>query len=320
MALFNPFGLRRARTFQVVAFFAALLVFPQASQAVETISPEVEKILALPEKKIDIGTAAIVFAKDIATGPFDEMRYSRELDRLAVEARKLIPPKSGPDEALMAINTVLYQREGFSYDFSPDARELVGNYFLPAVLDTKKGICASLPLLYLAVAQRVGLPVYAVSAPDHSFLRITDPKATYKNIEATSGGTKLDSSYIREFHISEKALAKGTYMRTLTHHEYLASLLAINANYFVHFSQYNKAIVYYERALEIDPHLDVAVLALSIIYRDRATGVAKMAAVDHQEATAQKAKTYEEKANYYEGRLKDLDVATEEYRHDRQQM
>lgn len=304
-----------------IAAFLIIGIIAQSQAADNSLalSPDIEKQLLLPEDKIDIGIAAITFAADLGLGSVDATKYSREIDHLADEARKLIPPNGGTDEAIKAIATVLYKREGFSYDFSPDAMEIVGNYLLPGLLDNKHGTCVTLPMLFMAVAQRLGLPVYPVLAPNHNFLRVTDPKSTLANIEATSGGTASDASYIKRLHISDRALAEGTYMRTLTYHEYLAGLLATNAYIFERYGQFDKAIIYYTTALKINPRLDVAVLGLAQIYRERATGLAQKAALDHQEATATKSMMYAEKAKFYEDRLKELDVALEEYRIDKKE-
>jgi regulator of sirC expression with transglutaminase-like and TPR domain len=56
--------------------------------------------------------------------------------------------------------------------------------YLNFVLDTKKGNCWGTSILYLSVAERVALPLYAVSAPDHSFVRYADD---YKKINIEPG-------------------------------------------------------------------------------------------------------------------------------------
>jgi tetratricopeptide (TPR) repeat protein len=93
-------------------------------------------------------------------------------------------------------------------------------------------------------------------------LRLTDPRASVHNFEATSGGTKSDARYIEDYHISAAALASGTYMRTLTYHEYLAELLAINGHYFQKIGEYDEAIKYFKRAEQINPAYDYAVVDL----------------------------------------------------------
>ena len=231
------------------------------------IPNSITKLLAMPESKIDIGTAALTFAHAIYPERVDIAAYSKKLDGFAAEARQIAGLKAKPDELRAALNTVLYKREGFRYNFASGAMDNWAAYFLPAVLDTKRGTCATMSMLYLAVAQRLGLSIYAVSAPDHSFLRITDPGVTYPNVEATSGGgTKSDAHYIEELQISSAAVKAGTYMRTMTHREYLGVLLAINADYYLHKGEVETPIEYYKMALQVDPHLDLAAISLTMLY------------------------------------------------------
>lgn len=274
-------------------------------------SDAIKQILALPEDKIDIGTAALTFAHEIYPH-IDIAVYSKKLDALADEARKIAGPNAGPDQTEIAINK-MFGREGFHYDFSTNAKGDWSNFFLPGILDTKHGICGTMPMLYMAVAQRMGLPIYPVAAPQHSFLRITDPRITYPNVEATSGGTKSDSSYIKEFHITDTALRNGTYMRTMTHHEYLAVLLEANADYYDHKGDYARSIKYYNMAAEIDPHSDGAALGLMMVYLRKSWLAERNALGLPSDDSFKEAKEDFEQSEFYRNRVKELGVRWEEY-------
>jgi hypothetical protein len=94
-------------------------------------------------------------------------------------------------QALVLI-TVLQRDCGFHYnpalidrcEFFRDSR----NLFLNGVLGTKKGTCASLPTLYLAVGRRLGYPLKLVRTTQHLFLRWQDENGERFNIEPTSKG------------------------------------------------------------------------------------------------------------------------------------
>jgi len=169
----------------------------------------------------------------------------------------------------MALSEVFYHREGFRYDHSADAMMSLPDLFLPGILARKIGTCSSMPLLYMAVAQRLGVQMYVVQAPQHNFLRVVDPRSTVRNFEATSGGPISDAHYIEEEHIPAAAVKSGAYMRTLTHHQYLAELLGINAGIWRREGQEGRAIAYYERALQIDPRSPNAVAGLMGIYLNK---------------------------------------------------
>lgn len=281
------------------------------------IPDSITKLLALPEDRIDIGTAALTFAHEIYPDRVDVATYSMKLDQLTAKARKLAGLKNGPDELRAALNTVLYQQEGFHYNFTPGAMDNFAAYFLPAVMDTKLGTCTTMSMLYLAVAQRLGLSVYGVSAPEHNFVRITNRNVTYPNVEATSGGgTKTDAHYIEQMHIPDKAVQSGTYMRTMTHREYLGILLAINADYYVHKGMVDTPIKYYEMALEVNPHLDVAAIGLTMLYMRKSRFAENDALVYPAREKFKEAKLDLDEAQKYRDRVDNMGINLEDYGND----
>jgi len=216
------------------------------------IGHAIEQQLALPENKIDVGIAALTFAKEIYPD-LDVAAYSKKIDLLADQARQLANGTQDPERRIRVLNTVLFRTEGFHYDHAPDARRKKEYYFLNGILDTKQGICYTMPLLYMAVAQRLGYPVYPVHAPDHLFVRYVDPSFKQQNIEVTSGGKYFeDGWYIQDFAIGEKGLASGSYLRTMTYREFLGDMLGANA-FIVGKNDGEKAITYYEIARQRDP-------------------------------------------------------------------
>lgn len=190
VTLFVARSLKRMRLLFVLAFLAI-------SQS--AVAGEIEEVLALPEEKIDIGIAALVLAKEIYSN-LDVAAYSRKIDVLAGKVRWLAKDAQDPEQRIRALNTVLFLHEGFRYDRDPLSRNRQEYYFLNGILDSKQGICYTLPLLYLAVAQRVGYPIFPVAAPDHLFVRYAVPGFKEQNIEVTSGGKYFpDETYITGF-------------------------------------------------------------------------------------------------------------------------
>lgn len=306
-------ALRRfARPAAVLALL--LLPCPHAHANEPELPDDIAKLMALPEDKIDTGTAALIFAHEAYPEHVNVEAYSHQIDRLADEVRSIMPKDAGPDEARLAINAVLYQREGFHYDFSPDALKKPSAFFLPALLDTKLGTCATLPILYLAVAQRLGLPVYMVSAPQHDFLRIIDTRTARPNIEATSGGgPKSDENYIKEFHITDTAVKNGTYLRTMTRREYVGTLFEINADYWARHDAIERSIRYYAIASELDPHSDKAVLGLARLYMLKSEIAADNAVFVPSDENFKQVAAYLKKSQGYKDRMKDMGARWEDY-------
>ena len=285
---------------QVARYATGQLAASQNPDAgLDGFSSGVQEILALPEEKIDIGLAALTFAKEVYPN-IDIQAYSKKIDALASEVKAVINGNPDPDFAIRAMNTVLYRREGFRYDKAEDNRGTRDNFFLNGILDTKKGTCISMPMLWMAVAQRVGLPVYPVHSPEHTFLRFKDKQLKDSNIEATSGGgSPSDEQYIRDFHITPTAVASGGYMRTLSYREYLAELVMENGIAFVRHGDREKSIKYYEEAEKLDPTNIVNTENLRMSY-----GIKAMYAAQNGDMAA--ATAYLEKVRYYYKKTQEL--------------
>ncbi|MCC6677436.1 MAG: hypothetical protein IT436_09850 [Phycisphaerales bacterium] len=112
--------------------------------------------------------------------------------------------------------------------------------FVPGLIDTKRGTCSNMPVLYMAVARRLGWPLKAVVAADHMWCRWDDGKKRF-NLEATSstseGGmgsfaTPPDESYRKDFKVSPKAEEVGSDLATLTARQTLGVYLQQRAGYY----------------------------------------------------------------------------------------
>ncbi|HBT82652.1 MAG: hypothetical protein A2091_01765 [Desulfuromonadales bacterium GWD2_61_12] len=242
----NYRGLKRIMRFR---FFAALL-FATSPCAAES---SIEKLAKLPENKIDIGIVALTLAKEVYPG-LDIGAYSAKIDDMARKAQLVAKGSNDPDFRVRALNTYLYQHEGVSYDLSDPNATKPENRYLNGMLDSKKGSCVTMPLLYLAVAQRLGYPIYPVLAPQHLFLRYEHPWLTSNNIEATGGGGYTsDAKYKGDFQISDKSIKNGVFLRTLTYREFLGELIAQNGIYWGISGDVARATEYLEVAVRLNP-------------------------------------------------------------------
>ncbi len=107
-------------------------------------------------------------------------------------------------------------------------------------------------------------------APQHTFLRFAGGNTTDANIEATSGGGIIsDDHLVERLHIGAKALQQGTYMHTMSYHQYMAVLLVLNGQAFMARGDTDRAIAYDEAAWALYPHVDTAAMALAQLYLDK---------------------------------------------------
>jgi tetratricopeptide (TPR) repeat protein len=123
---------------------------------------------------------------------------NRELDRLAERLRPEVSRASDEGQVVDAFRRILLVEEGFSYDKSPSDP---GNYLLETVLARKKGNCLGLSMLYLSLADRLGVSFRGVYVPAHCFVRYVG-ETIRRNVEFADGGASWeDERYRREFRI-----------------------------------------------------------------------------------------------------------------------
>jgi regulator of sirC expression with transglutaminase-like and TPR domain len=99
----------------------------------------------------------------------DGYAYLARIDELAGAAKLSLGSEADVYGSIAALNGVLFQQRGFHGNrenyFDPK------NSFLNEVLDRKIGIPISLSVLYIEVAQRVGLPLHGVGFPGHFLVK-----------------------------------------------------------------------------------------------------------------------------------------------------
>ena len=112
----------------------------------------------------------------------------RRLDRLVAAARARVPADGELLEQVSALNDFLFEELGFSgnQDDFYDPR----NSFIDQVLERRLGIPITLSLVYVEIANRLGLPAFGVGFPAHFLVRI-GRGATALMLDAYAGGVAL---------------------------------------------------------------------------------------------------------------------------------
>jgi len=143
------------------------------------------------------------------------------IDLLATQARPSVRAAVDPRGRVQDLNRFVF--EGLGIRASQDLKD-PDNLFLGRVLDRKQGYCVGIASLYLVLAEKLGLPTYAVATPSHVFLRYDDG-VTRINIETLQGGANVpDEQYVREEQIPEESVRKGVFMQPLSAEEFLAQV------------------------------------------------------------------------------------------------
>lgn len=133
---------------------------------------EFARIAALPDARIDLAEAALW----IAAEEYPDLDVPLQLARLTDLSRAAgarIQGAFGLHERVARLNDFLYQEWGFAgnRDDYYDAR----NSFLCDVLERRTGIPITLAIVYVSIAERLGLPARGVGFPGHFLVRIDDP-------------------------------------------------------------------------------------------------------------------------------------------------
>lgn len=178
---------------------------------------------------VDLARAKLAVDKLIDPS-IDVAANLKEVDHLADEARKLAGPSAKSAQKLAAVRKVIYEpgpwngNRPFSYDMTDPAGTKLVNKLLPTYLRTRKGNCISMPILFVILADRLGLNATLSTAPRHVFVKYTDEAGKVWNIETTSGATPARDEYVREKMgpFTDEAIANGVYMKTLSRKEALA--------------------------------------------------------------------------------------------------
>jgi hypothetical protein len=191
----------------------------------------IQAVLAIPDSKSDLADAKLTFDK-IAEPSINVHAYFAQIEKMAADVRKLAGPTATPRELVTALRTYLYEsgdwngHRPFQYDLSDPLGTRLPTRLLPHYLATRLGNCVSMPILFVILADRLGLRATLAVAPHHLFVKYTDDVSgkTF-NIETTSGGhAARDEWYRQNMSMSDNALANGIYMRSLSRHEEVAAM------------------------------------------------------------------------------------------------
>lgn len=238
---------------------------PAAAHApVETLAP-LRQILQTPEDRIDLANAKLIIDRMIDP-TVDAIETGRKLDALAARIKARFPNGASNQVKLELLVTSLSQpgpwndHRPFSYDLADPFGRNIRNKLLATYLVTRKGNCVSMPVLLVILGQKLGLDLTFATAPEHVLAKFRNDQGQWINIEATSFGTKRDSSYQEEMGIAPKAISSGIYLRPLDKRESVAVMMATLMEFYGQQGQQGDRIAIADMALQANPKDVVAML------------------------------------------------------------
>ncbi len=163
-------------------------------------------------EQIDLSRALLVAQLGNSPAAQKQIRlYEAALDLMALQIKARIPNTANDSDKIKAISDFIFFEMGFAFPpHSTYSEEIDSFTYLPSVIDTKKGVCLGISILYFSLAQRLGLSLKFITPPGHIFLRYepdNNPEKTYFNhgsnkpdyinIETTMRGVNIpDERYL----------------------------------------------------------------------------------------------------------------------------
>ena len=126
--------------------------------------------LVQQDDSIPLFEAALAIAQD-ADPQLDLAATQVEIDKLAATLQRRLAPDASSIQKLRLLNHFFYRELGFAGNinnyYDPD------NSYLHRVIHTRRGIPISLAVLYMELAQQIGLNVKGISFPGHFLMKLS---------------------------------------------------------------------------------------------------------------------------------------------------
>lgn len=153
-----------------------------------------EEVLQLPSEQIDLARG--LFLSQLGNGSEalqSIQQYEAVLDLMALQILAHLSPHASPLQKVQEINRFIFEEMNFRFPpHSVYAKDIDLYTFLPSVIDNRRGVCLGVSILYVCLAQRLGLDMVIIIPPGHIFVRYPAPDGDL-NIETTLRGVHVDT-------------------------------------------------------------------------------------------------------------------------------
>ncbi|BCH16795.1 transglutaminase family protein [Mesorhizobium sp. L-2-11] len=248
-----------------LTLFLVVATWPAIAGEAQSPVTFVRSILNAPASEMSFARTKIAVDR-FADPSINEAATIAELDGMVAIVGKMLstlpPAEAATDmEKMKALRAFIYEpghwndQKPFQYDLADPFGQQFGAQMLTRYLATKKGNCVSMPMLFLALGEKLGLDLALSTAPLHVFVKFTD-RATGKtwNLETTSGaGFARDEHYRKIAPMTDQAVANGVYLKTLNRHETLALIATGALDALLAAGRYDEAIAVADVLIEANP-------------------------------------------------------------------
>lgn len=153
-----------------------------------------EEVISLKPNEVDLARGLLLSQMGDDPEKWVKLRsYEALLDLMALQILSKTSLGSPPEQKIRAINHFIFDEMGYRFPpHSAFAKDIDVYTFLPSVLDSRRGVCLGVSILYLSLAQRLNLPLEMITPPGHIYIRYRDQDKVI-NIETTARGIHVDS-------------------------------------------------------------------------------------------------------------------------------
>jgi len=234
----------------------------------------VAALLSVPNEEIDLAWSKLVI-DHVVDPEVDVNATLAKLDLLATVAAAHAGANADAPQKVAALRDVIYKAgpwnvgKPFAYDFDDPNGMQASHKTLDWYLKTKRGNCVNMPVLFLAVSERMGVEMNITTAPRHVFLQFDNSaNGKVEHLEATSGAQPQRIVWQRTvLPMTDRAIESGMYMKRLSKRQQVAAMAEILLHRLVEADDQAERIEVAELMLKEFPELDVALMHLADAYR-----------------------------------------------------
>lgn len=208
-----------------------------------------EEVLKLPSEEVDLARGLLLSQIEEGADKADQIKqYEATLDLMALQILASLRDKGGlrasQEDKISVMNEFIFNELHFRFPptstYSPDIDKYT---FLPSVLDSRRGVCLGVSILYLTLAERLGLPLEIITPPGHIYVRYINPQGEIINIETTARGANTPTEIY--LGINTKTLQKRTIKEAIgLAHQNQASVYLQQEDFQKAVDSYKKARLY----------------------------------------------------------------------------
>lgn len=248
-------------------------------------------------KKIIFFTAVLLFLISTSSNLYSQNKYSPKYKTLAHEIISKEPELVSKDQAYRKLDIlidnarkVLKKREKYRrwqteeifktiyMDLLNQGYDYKSNDFLSYGLVNGKLDCDNYTLIYYAIAQVIGFPIYIVNLPKHTTL-LWDTDGRHDPInksnpvnegdfywETTLGEIRTDEKYITTRRIEKSSINSGVFLNKVKNKNMYAVMHNYIATMHIESGEFDKALAEISKAVELDSKFPEAFNNMGIIY------------------------------------------------------